>query len=164
MELRANLFGLRIRADELNEYAYDKWIFDVRIPASNRKIFRRVVTTVYEDFKGHTTTTATYTLFGWQFTSKCITLPKLRLGKFKEVWRTIQPYPIHFWYSATDCDLYHVEYAVKYPNGWTAVREINEAYEEAEGTVSFRYISKTHYEHVKSEHKEDDIAARMMNY
>ncbi|WP_373078647.1 hypothetical protein [Zhongshania sp.] len=76
----------------------------------------------------------------------------------------LTPWPVYFWFSSTDCDLMHVEYAVKYRNGREAMRCISDAYESAEGATYFSRLTRKEYLRCERDMVRDDIAARMMNY
>ena len=78
--------------------------------------------------------------------------------------RRFSPLTQYYWFSSTDCDHMHVEYAVKYPNGWTAEDSINNAYDNAEGPTSFYPMTRAEYEEYKNERVSDDIAARQAGY
>jgi hypothetical protein len=63
---------------------------------------------------------------------------------------------VHYWYSSTDCDHTHVEYAVKYSNIKEAREVMEEEYESCEGATYFNRISRAEFEECQSERVQRD--------
>lgn len=63
---------------------------------------------------------------------------------------TVTQCEIYGWYSATDCDHYHVEYAVSYKNRRAWDDAMEHLHDDAEGPVGMYRISKEEYEASKS--------------
>lgn len=74
----------------------------------------------------------------------------------------ITPWPVYYWHIERDCDHYWVERPVAYPNGWTAWKSMNNAYDNAEGPCSFTRLTKAEY--LEAEGSCRDAAAEAMGY
>jgi hypothetical protein len=102
-------------------------------------------------------------LFGFSLHIK-LPDPINRLKDEVEDLRKLSPFRQYYWYSSTDCDHMHVEYAVSYANGWIAESSMNREYDNAEGPMSFTRMSRSEWNEYKHGHITDDRAARNMNY
>lgn len=98
---------------------------------------------------------------------QCLRIPqpiKATTTFIRRLKRFFSPFPLYFWFSSTDCDQMHVEYAVRYPNGWTATRCMYDAIDNAEGPLGFQQLTKKEYLQCMKESVRDDIAARNAGY
>jgi len=88
------------------------------------------------------------------------------LRAFLRFWSLrLTPWPVYFWSYSRDCDLFEVTRAVRFSNGWRAVRGIEDSYEDAEGPVSWERINRADYESLRADGPiTRDIAAEQMNY
>jgi len=95
-----------------------------------------------------------------------LTIPRVRrtLTSLRHRAHKLDPRPQYYWKSETDCDHFHVECAVRYPNAWTAKKEIEDAWDNREGHLYFEKMSRADYRLYKNEVISRDIAARQAGY
>ncbi len=89
-------------------------------------------------------------------------IPKFRPKawlRHKKVWLidTITQRKIYGWYSSTDCDHYHVEYAMEFKNrkAWIQFSECD-IYDDVEGPTWVERITKEEYLELKNDRVERD--------
>jgi len=99
---------------------------------------------------------------------KCrqLTIPRVRrtLTSLRHRAHKLDPRPQYYWKSETDCDHMHVEHAVRYPNGWTADKGINDAWDNREGSLHFEKITREEYYKYKHYSIQEDRAAEDAGY
>lgn len=95
-----------------------------------------------------------------------LTLPRAgaALRSLQKKAGALDPRPQYYWRSETDCDHMHVEFAERFPNAWTAKRQMEEAWDNREGFLHFEKITREEYYKYKDECISEDRAARDAGY
>lgn len=94
--------------------------------------------------------------------------PRVRWIMIKAAWREFllrcTPWPVYFYRYSRDCDLMECEWYDRFPNGWTAIKAMDDSYENAEGPERWARVSRSTYQEYANYFKKRDIAAEQMNY